>query len=254
MKDPDRPALWRAALRFVLLLVLLAAGFFILRFTPLAEYLEREQLTRSLEGLRQAWWSPLALLGFYGLLCPVGLPASPLVFAGGFVFGIWTGSLYNFLGTFLGAAISYGLGRVLGRDFVVQLLGETLRPVERKLSRLGFWALARIRFLPIPFPVVNYGAALTGIRPTIFLGSSALGLAPAILIYTWFAAALAEAAEGERGWLFIQLGAALLGVLLLTFIPVWWEGRKRKRRYDALRAERRGRAETENAQKASESP
>ncbi len=226
----------------------LALGFLALRFTPLAELLDREHLVRTLEGLRQAWWAPLALLGLYAMLCPVGFPATPLVFAGGLVFGTLIGGFYNFLGTFLGAAISYGLGRALGRDFVVQLLGETLRPLERKLSRLGFWALARIRFLPIPFPLVNYGAALTGIRPMVFLGSSALGLAPAVLIYTWFAAALAGAAEGERGGLLAQLGAALVGVLLITFLPAWLEGRRRKRRYEALRTRRRidGSGKTKN--------
>lgn len=226
----------------MLLLTLLTLGFLALRLTPMAGYLDREHLVQTLEGMRQTSWAPLVLLGLYALLCPVGLPATPLVFAGGFVFGTLLGGIYNFLGTFLGAAASYGLGRALGRDFVVQLLGDTLRPMERRLSRLGFWALARIRFLPIPFPLVNYGAALTGIRPAVFLGSSALGLAPAILIYTFFAAALAEAAEGERGGLLLQLGAALLGVLLLTFIPAWLEGRKRKRRYETLKAQRRKRS------------
>lgn len=230
-----------AALRFAALVGLLALGFLAVRFTPLAEVLDRERLVQALQGLRQAWWAPLALLGLYATLCPVGIPATPLVFTGGLVFGTFVGGLYNFLGTFLGAALSYGLGRALGRDFVLQLLGETLRPLERKLSRLGFWALARIRFLPIPFPLVNYGAALTGIRPIVFLGSSALGLAPAILIYTWFAAALAEAAEGERGGLLLQLAAALMGVLLITFIPAWLEGRRRKRRYEALQTQRRNR-------------
>lgn len=224
-----------------MLLTLLAVGFLALRLTPMAEYLDREHLVQTLEGMRQTSWAPLVLLGLYALLCPVGLPATPLVFAGGFVFGTLLGGVYNFLGTFLGAAASYGLGRALGRDFVIQLLGDTLRPMERRLARLGFWALARIRFLPIPFPLVNYGAALTGIRPAVFLGSSALGLAPAILIYTWFAAALAEAAEGERGGLLLQLGAALFGVLLLTFIPAWLEGRRRRQRYERLKAERRTR-------------
>lgn len=217
---------------------MLAVGFLALRFTPLAELLERERLVQILEGLRRAWWSPLALLGLYAVLCPLGVPASPILFAGGFVFGTALGGLYNFLGTFLGAALSYGLGRVLGRDFVVHVAGKALRPVERKLSRLGFWALARVRFLPIPFPLVNYGAALTGIRSTVFLGSTALGLAPAVWIYTWFAAALAGAAAGERGQLLLQLVGALLAVFLITFIPAWWDGRRRRRRLEALRAER----------------
>jgi len=175
------------------------------------------------------------------LLCPVGVPASPLILAGGFVFGAVAGGLLNFVGTFLGATVSFFLGHLLGRDLVVHLVGDRLRPVEEMLNRRGFWNLARVRFLPIPFPVVNYGAALTGVKASVFLGATALGLAPAVLIYTWFAAALAKATGEERGTVLFQMALAVVGILLLSFLPPLIRGWNRRRRYRRLKEERRSR-------------
>jgi uncharacterized membrane protein YdjX (TVP38/TMEM64 family) len=228
-------------LRFVGLVVLLVAGVAALRWTPLATLLDRQALVSLLGDLRQAWWSPLALLALYLFLTPVGLPASPLIVAGGIVFGTFWGTTYNFLGTFGGAAVSYLLGRSLGRDFVVHLLGKRLRPVERLLNRQGFWTLARIRFLPVPFPLVNYGSAVAGVRPSIFLGSSALGLAPAVFLFSWFADALVEAGSGggDQRSVILKLTGALAGVLALSFLPPLVERRRRRQRYARLLAERK---------------
>lgn len=234
-------SLRRATLRFALLALLLGAGFVAVRWTPLAEYWDPQKLTALLEELRRTWWAPVALLGLYVVLCPIGVPASPLILAGGFVFGTVVGGVLNFVGTFLGAAISFFLGHLLGRDLVVHLAGDRLRPVEKMLNRQGFWSLARIRFVPIPFPVVNYGAALTGVRASVFLGATALGLAPAVFIYTWFAAALAKATGEERGEVILQMGLALVGILLLSFVPPLIRGRNRRRRYRRLTEERRSR-------------
>lgn len=241
---PDIPCTGRrprgALLRFGALLALLLSGFLLARFSPLGGYLKPEILGGELEELSARGWAPWALIGLYVVLSPIGVPASALVVAGGFVFGTVLGGLYNVAGTFLGAAASFFLGRLLGRDFVAHVAGRRLARVERRLARLSFWALVRVRFLPVPFPLVNYGAALTGVPAGRFLAASALGLTPAVLLYTWFAAALARAAQGERGPLIAQLVAALAGVLLLSLLPPWLEARRKRRRLAELRT-RRGR-------------
>lgn len=236
--DPDHAPLRRALLRFALLAAVLAAGFILVRWTPLAQLWAPERLRAALDYLRQAWWAPLALVGLYLVLCPAGLPASPLILAGGFVFGALTGGLLNLIGTFLGAAISFFLGRTLGRDLVIHLAGDRLRRVESMLNRRSFWPLVRVRFLPVPFPLVNYGAALAGVRATLFLGASALGLTPAVLIYSWFASALALATNTERGRVLFHLGLALAAMFLLSFLPAVIRGWGRRRRYRRLREDR----------------
>jgi uncharacterized membrane protein YdjX (TVP38/TMEM64 family) len=178
----------------------------------------------------------------YVVLCPIGVPATPMMVAGGMVWGVVWGSVYNVLGIFLGAASTYWLGRVLGRDLILHLFGRKLRRVERMVARRGgLWSLAGVRFLPLPFALVNYCAAFVGIRPGLFLSSTALGLSLTVPIFTYFAHALSQAATDDRSEVYIQLGVAMVLILSVTFLPRLWQARKRKERYRAALARRQAR-------------
>ena len=225
--------------RGVILVLLVVVGFALLRWSPLAEYVTREAVLSTLDRLRDAWWAPGALIAGYALLCPVGFPPSPLMVAGGMVFGPVWGSLYNVVGIFLGAASTFLLGRLLGRDMVVHLGGRRIKKVERAIARQsGFWSLAGIRFLPLPFVLVNYAAALAGIRPGLFLGSSLMGLSLSVPIFTYFAAAITRAATGDRTGVYLQLAVALTLLISITLIPRILAARKRRQRYQRIRAQR----------------
>ena len=180
-------------------------------------------LTATFRSVAAHPWAPLALLAIYLVLCPLGVPVSPLLLAGGLVFGFGLGSAINIAGTWGGAALTYAIGRLLGKDFVEHLLGDRLRRLEQRIERHAFWTLLRLRFVPIPFALVNYAAALAGVRPGVFLSATALGLAPAVAVYTWFAAALFRlAAEPDRALpVLLQFAGALVLLLALTFLPRW---------------------------------
>jgi uncharacterized membrane protein YdjX (TVP38/TMEM64 family) len=226
-------------LRFLALVAIVVTGFAILRWSPVAQYLTQERVAALLDQLRSAWWSPLALIGAYVLLCPLFFPASPMMIAGGVVFGPVWGTLYNIVGTLLGGSATYFLGRALGRDFVRHLLGTKLKRVEQRIARRGFWSLVGIRFLPVPYPLVNYTAALAGVRPALFLTTTAIGLIPGNVVFTYFASLIPKAATGDRSGLILQFVSATLALVLLTVIPQIWAARKRKERYSATRARRK---------------
>ena len=115
--ETRRPASLKSAiLRFSILVALLVAAVLIFRYTPLHELLTRERMIALMADLRSTWWAPLVLIGLYVVLSPSGLPISPLIWAGGIVFGVWWGWLYNFLGALLGATASFLFARALGRD------------------------------------------------------------------------------------------------------------------------------------------
>jgi uncharacterized membrane protein YdjX (TVP38/TMEM64 family) len=146
---------------------------------------------------------------------------------------VW-GSVYNVAGTFLGGTATYFMGRLLGRDFVRHLAGNRLKRVERLISRRGFWGMVGFRFLPIPYPLVNYTAALAGIRPGLFMATTAIGLIPAATVYTYFASLIPKAASGDLSGILGRLALASGTLLLLTFIPQIWAARKRRERYREL--------------------
>ncbi len=229
-------------LRFLVLVAIVVTGFAVMRWSPLAQYLTVERASALLTRLRQTWWAPLALIGTYIVLCPLFVPASPMMIAGGVVFGPVWGTLYNITGTFLGGSLTYFLGRFLGRDFVRHVLGNRLKKVEQRIARRGFWSLVGIRFLPVPYPLVNYTAALAGVRPALFLPTTAIGLIPGNIVFTYFASLIPRAAKGgDRSSLIIQFVCATLALILLTVIPQIWAARRRRERYREIQEARRTR-------------
>lgn len=232
----------RLLLRFLALALIVGTGFAALRWTPLADYVTFEKVSALLTQLRGAWWAPVALIVSYIVLCPLGVPATPMMIAGGVVFGVVEGSIYNILGVFLGGASTYFLGRGLGRGLVLHLAGNRLKKVERVIARRGFWGLVGVRFLPLPFPVVNYCAALAGVPPGLFLTTTAVGLVPGVTVFTYFAALLTKAASGNRSGIILQFAIASFLLLLLTLIPQIWTMRKRRARYREICALRRVRS------------
>jgi len=213
-----------------MLVAFLVAAFLVFRLTPLHEILTRDRMIALMAELRAAWWAPVALIGLYVLLSPSGLPVSPLIWAGGIVFGVWWGWLYNFLGALLGASASFLLARALGRDLVLHVASATLlERAERILERHGFWALVRVRFLPIPFSVINYGAALAGIRWPVFISATTIGLAPSMVIWTYFGYAIFSVTTANRGEVVRNLVVALVLGLGLTFLVPLRNAWKRRR-------------------------
>ncbi len=225
-------------LRMLLLVAILASGFILVRFTPVGEYFTREQMIALLERLRASPWSPVVLVGFFAVLAPIGLPMSPLVAAGGVVFGPYLGSLYNTLGLMAGAMSAYYVGMALGREFIVHLAGPRLRRVERVFERRGFWPLVQARFIPFPFWLVSYGAAMAGVKAPLFLVTSTLGLIPATVMHTSFLWKLFT----DPSWLVGALYAACWGALaLITGWPTFRQALRRRQRYRELMEQRKSR-------------
>lgn len=210
-------------LRFLALLALLAAALVTLRILGLTE---PEALRRALDAIARArgsWWAPLVLIGLYLVVSPLGLPISPLVATGGAIFGLVGGWTVNMVGACAGAVLSFELGHGLARGLVARLAGpERMAALSGALDRHGFWALVRIRFVPLPFGAVNYAAALLGIRRGAFVASTAVGLALPLLVYTQLGSVLVNAAAGQRAAAARQAGWLLLLFFLLTFMPTLW--------------------------------
>lgn len=227
-------------LRLGLLIALIVTGLYLVLFTPLGDYFNKENVISLLEDLRSAPWTPLALMLSYAAVSPFAvIPASPLLIGGAVVFGPIFGALYNGIGLLLGSLTGYGIARALGRDFVVQLAGAQLKRAERAFERQGFWPLVQVRFLPIPFAVVNYGAALAGVKPLRFLITSALGLLPAALVHSYFTATLVFTPNPKT---FFAYAFVMVVLNVVSGWPSIRERLRRRQRYRELLEARRSRA------------
>jgi uncharacterized membrane protein YdjX (TVP38/TMEM64 family) len=214
-----------------------------LKLSPLGSHLNPHDLLGYFEKIRQSPWAPAALLVAYVILCPIGLPASPLMVTGAMLFGVVWGSIWNLSGEVLGGTLTYFLGRILGRDFVAHFAGKHLKKIEKQIAKRGFWGLVGIRFLPIPFAVVNYTAALVGIAPSLFFPTLVLGLILPNVLYAYATNVVYHAAGGDKSHVYLQLTIAIALLAGLMFLPQVIVGQKRKKRLAEIRAMRRGRPE-----------
>lgn len=221
--------------KFLLLALLVIAGLIALLFTPLSDYFTEQGLMSLLASLRDAWWTPLVIIGLLIIASPVGIPTTPLLL-GGAAFGVWLGSFYNTVGLILGAALSYELARFLGRDFVVAVTGDRIRGIEQRFRRFAFWPLVQLNFMPLPFPVLNFGAALSGVPRPLFLAAMTVGLIPSTVLHTFFMHELVAADWDARGLLLALYIAAFLLFNIVTGYPWIRQQRQRRHTYKHLKS------------------
>ena len=158
--------------------------------------------------------APLAVLAGYVVAGLLLIPVTALIVATGVVFGPLLGGVYALSGALLSAAVTYSIGRRLGRNTVRRLAGPRLNRITRRLARKGVMAIAVVRLLPIaPFSVVNAVVGASHIPLRDFLIGTAVGMAPGIAMTVIFVDRITAAVTDPGVGTFATL-AALAAVLV----------------------------------------
>jgi uncharacterized membrane protein YdjX (TVP38/TMEM64 family) len=146
------------------------------------------------------------------------LPGEIPQVVGGYLFGLWLGTLLSLVGITLGATFNFSISRALGLPFVNALFKresvERVRAIANSpRARLSFFLFFLIP--GIPKDVLCYVGGLSALRLPVFLGFSTLGRLPGII-----GSALIGDAAAERRWILagtILFGAAVLFVIGFVF-------------------------------------
>ena len=152
------------------------------------------------------------------------IPAEAPAMVNGALFGPTIGIGVTWVGSMLGAIISFELARRLGRPFAQRIVRPAaLDRVDRLVMGAGWGGLLLARFMPlIAFTVLNWGAGLTPVGRGRFLWTTAVGILPGVIVFTasgWGITSLLA----QRTW--IGLGVAATVVAWLV-----WRRRQTKRR------------------------
>jgi len=229
------PSLLRPLFKLVLLIIFLSGAyyFFFVRHTAAERSAAVGSLTEFVGSAH-----PLTARLLYVLIYVVGtmvlLPGLPLSFVGAYLFGVWEGTLWTWIGAVIGATLAFFIAKALGRESVDRLLGGRLKALDERLREHGFTGLLIIRLLPIfPFNGVNFGCGLTGIRTRDYVLATAIGIVPGTFIYQYLFATLGRKVLDE-GFEWSDLAqpdvlAALGAFVAFLVITKWLLGRiKRK--------------------------
>jgi uncharacterized membrane protein YdjX (TVP38/TMEM64 family) len=170
------------------------------------------------EGL--GWAGPLALIA--GFILQAALPVLPALVMTAVTaraYGPVEGFAIVYLGTLLGAAAGYGLGRALGDTLVRLLAGERARSAAHAFAtRYGVQGVLMVRLMPVlSADVLNLvaGAAGMGFRP--FMLATAAGALPVTALVVWL-----SGSAGRMAW---GLGLLSAAVALVAGAR-WWLARR----------------------------
>jgi len=167
-------------------------------------------------------WGPALFFALYTGLALIPCPKALLTAAGGALFGLWAGAGLALAAALVGAIISFGVGRLLGREAVDRLIRGRLARVDALLSDHGLSAVLVVRLVPlVPFIAINYASGLSGVRFRHYVLGSALGMVPGSLAYA------ALGAYGTDPWGLAAAGSALV---VLVVGGSWWARRLDPRR------------------------
>jgi uncharacterized membrane protein YdjX (TVP38/TMEM64 family) len=121
----------------------------------------------------------------------------------------------------LGASTAFVIGRTLGREFAVSLVGDRLKKYDEAIERNGFATVLYLRLVYFPFTPMNFGMGLTRVRFWDYVAGTGLGIVVGTFIFTFFIGTLKEVwASGDWGQLIsfkVFFSLALFGFSF--FIP-----------------------------------
>jgi phospholipase D1/2 len=191
-KEQRKPARRRVVTATMVLLglVALAAAW---RWTPLRDWLDVPALVDYLSAFRNSAAGPLLVLGGYVIGALAIMPVTMLIAVTVLAFGPWLGFPYSLTGILLSAAVTYGIGHLLGQRWVRRLAGARLNRLSQRLAQRGVLAVMAVRIIPVaPFTIVNLVAGASHIRFRDFLLGTAIGILPGLLGMTVFMDRLLE--------------------------------------------------------------
>ena len=194
----------------------------------------------------------LAFVAVYIAVVTLSIPGAVyLTITGGLLFGAAYGALASFTGATIGATVLFLMALTAFGELLIRRAGPRAARLAEGFREDAFSYLLFLRLVPLfPFFLVNLVPALAGVRLAPFLAATAIGIAPATIVFALVGSSLdsviATQTAGYRDCLAAgrtdcmvafdiysvltpTLIAALVGLGVLALIPVAvkrWRGRR----------------------------
>lgn len=169
-------------------------------------------------------------VAIYVAIVTLSLPgASVASVTGGFLFGLAAGTALNVVSATIGAsmlflAVRWGFGAQLTAR--MEASEGRIHALQRGLRENEWSVMFLLRLVPaVPFFVANLLPALVGVRFRTFVITTALGIIPGALVFTWIGVGLGEVFDrGEDPDLSLlwepHVIGPILGLAVLAALPI----------------------------------
>lgn len=201
-------------IKISILILFIAAAVYLVRFSPVKQYVTAEQLGLFLHSA--GIWAPLLFVFIYAAGVCFFIPGTLLTALGAAIFGPYWGFLYVWIGAMIGASLAFLIGRYLGRDFAASLIGDRLKLYDDAIGRNGFTTVLYLRLVYFPFTPMNFGMGLTKVRFGDYFSGTALGIIVGTFIFTFFVGTIKDVwASGQ--WEELMSWKVVFSVVLFIF-------------------------------------
>lgn len=186
----------------------------------------------------------VAYVGLYTAATAFMMPGALwITIAGGLLFGLTGGSLATIAGATLGASLLFFAAKTSLGKTLHERAGKFVRRMEAGFRENAISYMFALRLLPIvPFPVANIAPALLGAKYRDYALTTALGIVPGVVAYTWIGASLGATFDaGETDNLFDVVKnfiPAFVALGIVALLPVAYKkiaGRKTARLEEAAK-------------------
>lgn len=230
MSQTDAP---RGVTRHIPLALIAVAA--VIGYVTLRDYLSFDTLRDNRDALlafrdRNFWTLAVGFVGIYFLIVAFSLPGAAVAsVTGGFLFGLFGGVVFNVMAATIGAAAIFlaarwGLGATLAAK--LDASEGRIKAMQQGLRENEVNVLLLLRLVPaVPFFVANLLPALVGVGFFNFFWTTAVGIIPGAIVFTWIGVGLGEVFDrGEEPDLSLlwepHVIAPILGLCVLAALPI----------------------------------
>jgi phosphatidylserine/phosphatidylglycerophosphate/cardiolipin synthase-like enzyme/uncharacterized membrane protein YdjX (TVP38/TMEM64 family) len=163
--------------------IVIIALMLVWRFTPLAALADPRAIADWLAAVSDMRGAVVVVPVIFVVAGLFVFPVTLLIAATAAAFGPWFGFLYAGLGAVSSAVVGYGLGTLIGKGPLEEVIGPRLNRVHRSIARRGVIGVAAVRLVPVaPFTLVNLAAGASQIAFTEYVLGTVIGMAPGLAL------------------------------------------------------------------------
>ena len=184
----------------------------------------------------QGYVAALTFMAVYALTTVLFLPVGAiLTIVGGFLFGVFLGSLYVVIGATLGATVLFIIARSSLGDLFRAKAGPFMTRMEAGFRENELSYMLVLRLIPLfPFFIVNVVPAFLGVSLRTYVIGTFVGIVPGTLVFILAGAGLGSVFDQGGAFtldsvLSPQIVAGLVGLSLLSLLPVAYKHLRARR-------------------------
>ena len=205
-----------ALVKAIVLLVFILLAVYLVRFTPVRDYLTADALGDFLD--KAGIWASLVFMLVYAVGVCLFVPGTLLTGLGAAIFGAYWGFVYVWVGAMLGASGAFFIGRTLGREFAASLIGDRLQKYDNAIESNGFATVLYLRLVYFPFTPMNFGMGLTKVHFWDYFFGTGLGIIVGTFVFTFFIGTVKEVwVSGDWGRLLSFQVFFSIGLFIFSF-------------------------------------